>query len=208
MSLIPLPPLPFAPEALEPVISAQTMDFHYGKHHRGYVDKLNGQLPGTGLDQTSLPDIVRSAWKTGNQGVFNNAAQAWNHAFYWASLSPRASTPSGEIEARIVRDFGSTEQLLASLMDAAMAQFGSGWAWVVAEGERLKVVTTSNADSPLVHEDQLPLLTIDVWEHAYYLDYQNDRRRYLEAVATKLLNWDMAAERLASQVAMESETVS
>ncbi|MGE0621270.1 MAG: superoxide dismutase [Pseudomonadales bacterium] len=193
---ISLPTLPFPQNALAPVISERTMEFHYGKHHLGYVDKLNVQLHGTGLEQSTLPEIIRSAWRSGNQAVFNNAAQAWNHDFYWYSLRPQPAAPDTELQALIDRDFGSTAKLLESLVDAALKQFGSGWAWLVWDADRLKVVTTSNADCPLVHDGQTALLTIDVWEHAYYLDYQNDRKRYVEAVANKLLDWEAAASRL------------
>lgn len=193
---ISLSPLPYAQDALAPVVSARTMDFHYGKHHRGYVDKLIAQLSGTDLEHSNLEDIVRSAWRSGNQSTFNNAAQAWNHDFFWHSLSPDSGPPGTELEILINRDFGSRPELLKSLVDAALAQFGSGWAWLVVDGGHLRIVTTSNADCPLVHEGQTALLTIDVWEHAYYLDYQNDRKRYVETLAASLLNWDAASARL------------
>ena len=193
---ISLPPLPFKADALAPVISERTMDYHYGKHHRGYVDKLTDQIRDTELARRPLAEVARVAWESGNLPVFNNAAQAWNHEFFWSSLSPEPGVPDGTLAPLITRDFGTVQQLTDQLVTAAMSQFGSGWVWLVWEADRLKVVTTANADSPLLYERQLPLLTIDVWEHAYYLDYQNDRKRYAEALVSQLLNWNAANDRL------------
>ena len=194
---IQLPPLPYAEDALAPVISANTIGFHYGKHHKGYVDKLNGMIAGTDLAGLSLEEIVkRTAGAADKQGVFNNAAQVWNHTFYWKSMKPNGGgPPSGELAQRVDAAFGGFENFKKQFSAAAVGQFGSGWAWLVADGVALKIVTTSNADTPLVR-GQMPLLTVDVWEHAYYLDYQNRRADYAGAVLDKLLNWDFAAANL------------
>ena len=195
MPAITLPPLPYALDALEPVISARTLATHHGKHHKAYVDKLNKAITGTALAALPLETIIRrTADVKAKADVFNNAAQAWNHSFYWRSLRPDGGgTPSATLQARIRRDFGSLAALRKELATAATGQFGSGWAWLVVDRGKLAVVKTSNADLPLVH-DQKALLTIDVWEHAYYLDYQQRREDYATAVIDKLLNWEFAAE--------------
>lgn len=193
-----LPPLPYGESALEPVISARTVAVHYGKHHRGYLDNLNKLLAGTELAVWPLERVVAAtAGKAEQAAIFNNAAQLWNHTFYWQSLSPTGGgEPPEGLRERLVAAFGSVEACKKELAAAALSQFGSGWAWLVAEGAALKLVKTSNADTPLVH-GQRPLLVIDVWEHAYYLDYQNRRADYVNAVLEKLLNWRFAAENLA-----------
>jgi Fe-Mn family superoxide dismutase len=195
MPAIALPPLPVALDALEPVISARTLATHHGKHHKTYVDKLNKAITGTALAGLPLETIVRrTADVKAKMDVFNNAAQAWNHSFYWRSLRPDGGgTPPAALQARIRRDFGSLAALRKELAAAATGQFGSGWAWLVVDRGKLAVVKTGNADLPLVHNQQ-PLLTIDVWEHAYYLDYQQRREDYANAVIDKLLNWEFAAE--------------
>jgi Fe-Mn family superoxide dismutase len=198
-----LPALPYAETALEPVISAKTIGFHYGKHHKGYVDNLNKLVAGTELAGASLEEIVK---KTGGvpekQGIFNNAAQVWNHTFYWKSLKPGGGgKPVGELAKKLDAAFGSFENYKKEMAAAALSQFGSGWAWLVVEAGALKVVKTGNADTPLTR-GQVPLLTIDVWEHAYYLDYQNRRADYVNAVIDKLLNWEFAQENL---LALRSE---
>jgi len=197
-TMIELPPLPYAEDALAPVISAQTISFHYGKHHKGYVDKLKELVAGTEFANASLEDIcVKTAEDKRRAALFNNAAQIWNHNFYWTSLAPKAGgKPEGELLKRIEADFGSFDKLRTELIEAAMGQFGSGWAWLVLDKDKLAVTRTGNADLPLVH-GQKPLLTIDVWEHAYYLDYQNRRKDYATAVVDKLLNWKFAATQLA-----------
>ncbi len=194
---ITLPPLPYADTALDPVISANTIGFHYGKHHKAYVDNLNKLIAGSELAELGLEEIIRrTAGKPDNVAIFNNAAQTWNHTFYWNSLAPRGGgKPSGTLAARIEKDFGSFEACRQQLLDAAVGQFGSGWAWLVVDQGALKVVKTPNADLPLT-AGQTPLLTIDVWEHAYYLDYQNRRADYVSAVIDKLLNWEFAAKNL------------
>jgi Fe-Mn family superoxide dismutase len=193
-----LPPLPYADNALAPVITAQTIGFHYGKHHKTYVDNLNKLVPGTDLDGRSLEDIVRAtAGVADRAGVFNNAAQVWNHTFYWKSLRPNGGgTPTGPIADRINAAFGGFDTFKKEFANAAVTQFGSGWAWLVADAGALKIVKTGNAEVPFT-KGQKPLLTIDVWEHAYYLDYQNRRADYVAAVIDKLINWEFASENLA-----------
>lgn len=196
---ISLPALPYAQDALAPVISAQTVSFHYGKHHQGYVTTLNKLLPGTPFDGKALEDVIReSAGKAQYATVFNNAAQVWNHAFYWTSLAPQGSQPSAALTEAINKAFGSMSGCQAALADAAMKQFGSGWAWLVSEKGTLKVVKTPNAETPITQKGLTPLLTIDVWEHAYYLDWQNRRADYVNAVLDKLANWTFASERFAN----------
>jgi len=193
-----LPPLPYSDNALEPVISAKTLSFHHGKHHKTYVETTNKLIAGTGLADLPLEAIVRAAaGKPDRTAIFNNAAQAWNHDFYWKSLKPRGGgEPAGELKHKVESDFGSCAACTQELASAALAQFGSGWAWLVADGSRLKVLKTADAENPLT-QGLKPLLAIDVWEHAYYLDYQNRRADHVQAVIEKLLNWPFAAENLA-----------
>jgi Fe-Mn family superoxide dismutase len=188
-----LPPLPYAENALDPVISANTLSFHYGKHHKAYVDNLNKLISGTELADSSLEEIIAAtAGNADKAGIFNNAAQVWNHTFYWNSLSPRGGgEPPSDLKKKIDSSFGSLDACKKELATAATTQFGSGWAWLAQDGDKLKVVKTGNADSPLT-KGMKPLLTIDVWEHAYYLDYQNRRPDYVNAVLDKLINWDFA----------------
>jgi Fe-Mn family superoxide dismutase len=193
-----LPPLPYAHDALEPVISAETLSFHYGKHHKDYVLKLNQLVEGTryvGLSLESL--IMRTAGKAEHAAIFNNAAQAWNHTFYWHSLTPKTGdgVPTA-LNEKIRASFGTLATLKEQLAKAAIEQFGSGWAWLVLDGSDLRVISTGNSDDPLPKRLK-PLLTIDVWEHAYYLDYQNRRADHVHAVLDQLINWEFAAENLA-----------
>lgn len=192
-----LPSLPFADSALAPVISANTLSFHYGKHHKAYVDNLNNLVKGTELESATLEKIIGdSAGKADRAGLFNNAAQIWNHTFYWNCLTPGGGgKPGGRLASMIDSDLGGYDQFRKDFAAAAVSQFGSGWGWLVAEGGKLKVVKTANAEVPFTR-GQTPLLTIDVWEHAYYLDYQNRRGDYVNAVIDKLLNWGFAAEKL------------
>ena len=192
-----LPPLPYPDNALAPVVSAQTLGFHYGKHHKTYVDNLNKLIQGSGLEGRSLEDIVKATSGVADKaGIFNNAAQVWNHTFYWNSLRPNGGgKPPAAVGQKLDAAFGSFDNFKKELANAAVTQFGSGWAWLVAEGGQLKVVKTGNAEVPFT-KGQKPLLTIDVWEHAYYLDYQNRRADYVAAVIDKLLNWDFAAANL------------
>jgi Fe-Mn family superoxide dismutase len=192
-----LPPLPFADSALAPVISASTVSFHYGKHHRGYVDTLNKLVAGTELADLSLEKIIMATvGKADKAAIFNNAAQIWNHTFYWSSLRPNGGgEPPVALKQKIEASFGTVDTCKKDLATAATTQFGSGWVWLVSAGDTLKVVKTGNAETPLT-TNMKPLITIDVWEHAYYLDYQNRRADYVNAVLDKLINWDFAAENL------------
>jgi Fe-Mn family superoxide dismutase len=193
---ITLPDLPFAKDALAPVISANTLDFHYGKHHKAYVDNLNKLIAGTELENKSLEEIIKiSAKDSAKAGVFNNAAQVWNHSFYWNCLKKSGGTPEGAIAAKINAVWGNFDKFAEELKNAGVTQFGSGWAWLVLDGDQLKITKTANADTPLAH-GQKALLTIDVWEHAYYLDYQNRRPDYLAAVIQNLINWDFVNANL------------
>jgi superoxide dismutase, Fe-Mn family len=193
-----LPPLPFADDALEPVISAKTLSFHHGKHHRTYVENTNKLIAGTELADLPLDQIVTAtAGRADRANIFNNAAQAWNHSFYWRCLKPEGGgEPPTALEQKMEEAFGSVDACKKELADNAIAQFGSGWAWLVLEGSKLKVVKTANADTPLA-QGLRPLLTIDVWEHAYYIDYQNKRADHVKAVIDRLANWEFAAENLA-----------
>lgn len=192
-----LPPLPYAEDALAPHISAQTISFHYGKHTKAYYDTVNKMIAEKGLAGLSLEKIFLDAAKSPDgAALFNNAAQAFNHTFYWQGLTPGgAKAPSGKLARLVDQSFGSFDALKKELTAAAVSQFGSGWAWLVREGDALKVVKTSNAENPL-QKQQTPLLTIDVWEHAYYLDYQNRRPDYVKAVLENLVNWDIVAAHL------------
>jgi Fe-Mn family superoxide dismutase len=190
-----LPPLPYAENALEPVIAAKTMGFHYGKHHKGYVDNLNKLIAGTPLADLSLEKIIAStAGLPDKTAIFNNAAQAWNHTFYWSSMTPKGGgKPPAALKQQIEASFVSLDACKKELASAAVSQFGSGWAWLVLEDGKLKVVKTGNAGVPLT-TGMRPLLAIDVWEHAYYLDYQNLRADYVDAVLDKLINWEFALQ--------------
>ena len=189
---ITLPPLPWAKDALAPHISAETIDFHYGKHHQTYVTNLNKLIEGKPEAAKSLEDIVKSS----DGGMFNNAAQVWNHTFYWNSMKPKGGgAPSGRLLEAVNRDFGSVQKLKDDFAEAAKTQFGSGWAWLVVEGGKLKVVKTANADLPMKH-GQKALLTCDVWEHAYYIDFRNRRPDYVAAFLEHLVNWDFAAKNM------------
>jgi superoxide dismutase, Fe-Mn family len=186
-----LPPLPYAADALAPVLSAETLQLHHGKHHKKYVDTMNELLQKEPVKGTTLEDIVRSS----KGKLFNNAAQAWNHDFYWHSLSPKKTRPTGALLNRVERDFGSFEQFVEKFAKASLDQFGSGWGWLVEKDGKLQVVTTSDADTPMAHGIRC-LLTVDVWEHAYYVDYRQERERYLSAVIGERLNWEFAERNL------------
>ncbi|HOD29604.1 MAG TPA: superoxide dismutase [Syntrophales bacterium] len=194
---ISLPELPFAPDALAPVISVRTLEFHHGKHHRAYVDNANKLIAGTDLDTAAPEDIIRkTAGDAAKAGIFNNVAQAWNHAFYWQGIKPGGGGPPvGPVADRIKAAWGDYAAFVEAFKTAGTTQFGSGWVWLVADGEALKIVKTANADTP-VAQGLKPLLTIDVWEHAYYLDWQNRRPDYLAAVIDKLINWDFVNRQL------------
>jgi Fe-Mn family superoxide dismutase len=208
---IELPNLPYPYDALEPYISGATLTTHYGKHHRAYVDKTNALVNDTPLAGATLEAIAqasaqRAAADPAMRTLFNNAAQAWNHAFYWSSLRPQGGRgPQGALAARIRAEFGDEERFATAFKAAATGHFGSGWAWLVLDGKALKVMTTSNADTPIVH-GQVPLLVIDVWEHAYYLDHQERRAAYVAGAVDHLLNWEFAGrnfERAAGRTSPE-----
>jgi Fe-Mn family superoxide dismutase len=188
-----LMPLPYALDALAPSISADTLTTHHGAHHKTYVDKVNAAIAGTDLENASVEDITKAAKEQGKKPLFNSAAQTWNHGFYWYSLAPTKSTPSAALAAAIDSAFGSIDELLTKLKAEAVDHFASGWAWLVSEGGTLKVVSTHDADTAWLNGAN-PLLTIDVWEHAYYIDVKNKRPEYVGAVIANLLNWEFASE--------------
>ncbi len=192
-----LPELPYAPTALEPHMSANTFSFHYNKHHQAYVTNLNNLIKDTPLANMSLEEIIMdSAKDPSKQGIFNNAAQVWNHTFFWHSMKPNGGgAPKGKIGEKINADFGSYDAFKDAFKQAATTQFGSGWAWLVLEGDKLKVMKTGNADLPMAHK-QKAILTLDVWEHAYYLDYQNRRPDFVTAFLEHLVNWEFAEANL------------
>jgi len=193
-----LPDLPYEQNALEPHISAETLGFHHGKHHAAYVSKMNAAIEGSDAESLSLEDLVRKAARDGDQGLFNNAAQTWNHTFYWNSMTPSGGgAPTGDLADRINRDFGSLDGFRKAFADAGATQFGSGWAWLVVKDGKLEVRKTLNAETPLTEEGVVPLLTMDVWEHAYYLDFQNRRPDYISTFLDKLVSWEFAAKNLA-----------
>ena len=193
-----LPKLPYAENALEPYISARTISFHYGKHHAGYVKNTNKLIKGTPFEKESLEKIiVATVDKPDQVNLFNNAAQVWNHTFYWNSMKPSGGAPGGALLKQIEADFGSLDKLREEFLKTAVSQFGSGWGWLVVDGGKLKVIKTGNADTPIAHGLK-PILTIDVWEHAYYLDYQNLRAKYVKGLLDHLMNWDFAAKNFAA----------
>ena len=193
---ITLPDLPYAKGDLAPHISENTLDFHYGKHHKAYVEKTNAAIDGTALNDASLEEIVRHAAGK-DQGLFNNAAQVWNHTFYWNSMTPNGGgEASGDVAAAIKDAFGGYDGFKEAFADAGASQFGSGWAWLVARDDKLEVRKTLNAETPVTEDGVTPLLTMDVWEHAYYLDYQNKRPDYIDAFLDHLVNWDFVNANL------------
>ncbi|HEX4928444.1 MAG TPA: superoxide dismutase [Burkholderiales bacterium] len=189
-----LPPLPYAEDALAPVISAETIQFHYGKHHRKYVEVTNQLLEQEKAQARTLEELVRSS----SGKLFNNAGQVWNHNFYWQSLSAKPAKPGAALRQQLERDFGSYEAFVDRFCAAAVGQFGSGWAWLVQKDGKLEVMATSNAESPMAKGIRC-LLTVDVWEHAYYIDYRNERDRYAKALVEQRLNWDFAERNLTSK---------
>ncbi|ANV83130.1 superoxide dismutase [Picosynechococcus sp. PCC 7003] len=194
-----LPALPYDYTALEPHISKSTLEFHHDKHHAGYVSKYNDAVAGTDMDSKSIEDVIKAvAADPAKAGLFNNAAQAWNHSFYWNCMKPGGGgQPTGALADKINADFGSFDKFVEAFKTAGATQFGSGWAWLVLDNGTLKVTKTGNAGNPMT-EGQTPLLTMDVWEHAYYLDYQNRRPDYISTFLTSLVNWDFVAANLAA----------
>jgi Fe-Mn family superoxide dismutase len=192
-----LMPLPFARDALGESMSAETLDYHHGKHHRAYVDKVNKAIEDGGAESGSLVEVIRSARSKGNQTLFNNSAQIWNHNFFWNCLTPPASQrPTGRLAEMIDGSFGSTDALLAKLKEEATGHFSNGWAWLVLDRDALKITSLHDADSPVVHDGMQPLLTLDVWEHAYYIDYRNDRGAFADKVLANIVNWEFVARNL------------
>ncbi len=191
-----LPNLPYDMDALDPHVSAETLSYHYDKHHRGYIDKLNKQIEGSSYDGLPLEQVIITARNKADIDVLNNAAQAWNHDFLWKSMSPNGGgTPDGALKQLLDGAFKNTDVFKTEFKKAASSLFGSGWTWLVLERGKPKILNTSNADSP-VGTQLIPLLVLDVWEHAYYLDYQNERARYIDSFLDNLVNWDFAAQNL------------
>ena len=189
-----LPPLPYAQDALAPHISAETLEYHYGKHHQTYVTNLNKLVEGTEFENAALEDVILKS----DGGLFNNSAQVWNHTFYWNSMTPDGGgAPTGEVADAINSAFGSYDSFVDKFKEAAATQFGSGWAWLVDSGSGLEIMKTSNADLPMKHNAKA-ILTIDVWEHAYYIDFRNARPNYISTFIDSLINWDFVAQNLAS----------
>jgi Fe-Mn family superoxide dismutase len=192
-----LPALPYARNALAPHISENTLNFHYGKHHQAYVDNLNKLVAGTPMENQALEEVVRQSWAEKKTPVFNNAGQVWNHTFYWHSMKPAGGgQPTGLVADKIKQAFGDYDGFKKAFAEAGATQFGSGWAWLVLNGGKLEVRKTPNAETPLTEKGVTPILTMDVWEHAYYLDFQNARPRYIDAFLNELVNWDFANQNL------------
>ena len=191
-----LPDLPFDRAALAPHMSAETLDSHHGKHHKAYVDKTNGMLADKGLENASLIEVITAAKDNSDNKLFNNAAQIWNHSFFWQCLAPAGSTAiSGELKTMVERDFGSADAMLEKLATESTDHFASGWGWLVLDGSKLKVTSLHDADTPAVN-GLVPLLTLDVWEHAYYIDYRNERPRFVKSVLDNIVNWNFVAQNL------------
>jgi Fe-Mn family superoxide dismutase len=194
-----LPPLPYDRAALEPHMSAETLGFHHGKHHHAYIEKTNELVEKQRLGGRSLVEIVRHAYETGDHPLFDNAAQAWNHSFFWQCLTSSKTQPSARLSALVDASFGSLDALLGKFEEEAVAHFASGWAWLVLRDGRLEITSFHDADTPIVHSGHAPLLTIDLWEHAYYVDYRNERPKFAKAVVGNLINWEFASENLDGQ---------
>lgn len=192
-----LPELPFARDALDPHMSAETLEFHHGKHHQAYVDKVNGMVGEKGLAGASLSAVIRAARERGEAGLSNNAGQFWNHNFFWQCLAPpEGQRPGGRLAGLIEESFGGAGALLTALKKEAVGHFGSGWAWLVLDRGSLRITSLHDGDCPVAHEGMQPLLTLDVWEHAYYIDYRNRRPDFVDAVLGNLVNWDFVAQNL------------
>jgi len=192
-----LPELPYAKDALGPHMSAETLEFHHGKHHKAYVDKTNRLLEEEKLGGAPLSEVIRGAKKSGNSKLFNNSAQLWNHSFFWQCLAPaQGQKPDGRLARLIDEGFGGTNAMLDTLAEEAVNHFSNGWAWLVLDRDRLKIVSLHDADTPLVHDNMVPLFTLDVWEHAYYIDYRNERPKFVGEVLKNIVNWDFVARNL------------
>jgi len=191
-----LPDLPFPKDAFGDTISSKTFDFHHGELHRAYVDKTNAAIEGGDLAGAKLSEVIKAAKEQGDQGLFNNSAQVWNHSFYWQCLSPSKQNPSGKLAALIEESFGSTDDMLEAFKNEATSHFASGWAWLIRNGDDLEITSLHDADTPVAHDGMQPLLTLDVWEHAYYLDFQNARADYVDALLSRAINWEFVAKNL------------
>ncbi|MBS0480999.1 MAG: superoxide dismutase [Proteobacteria bacterium] len=191
-----LPDLPYAKDSFGSILSAEIFDYHHGKHHQAYVTQTNDQVGPAGLEGASLSEVIAKAKAGGNAKLFNASAQVWNHSFYWQCLSPEGQQPTGKLKDMIVRDFGSQDELLAKLKAESVGHFASGWGWLVLDGDTLKITSLHDADTPMVHDGMKPLLTLDVWEHAYYIDYRNARPNYVDALLGKAINWEFVAMNL------------
>jgi superoxide dismutase, Fe-Mn family len=195
-----LPDLPYAKDALAPHMSGETLEYHHGKHHKAYVDKTNSLAGEAGLDGRSLSEVIRAAREQGAKGLFNNSAQLWNHSFFWQCLAPpEGQKPSGKLAAMIEDKFGTLDTMLAKLKEEAVGHFASGWAWLVLDGDALDITSLHDADTPVAHEGMKPLLTLDVWEHAYYIDYRNERPKFAESVLGNIINWEFVGKNLDGQ---------
>ena len=209
-----LPDLPFAKDALAPHMSAETLEFHHGKHHATYVKKTNELIEGkSDLAGASLVELVRKASQSSEKKLFNNSAQLWNHSFFWQCLSPETQQPSGRLAQLIDDGFGGIDPMLQKLGDEAVNHFSNGWAWLALDRDQLKITSLHDADTPLVHDGMVPLFTLDVWEHAYYIDYRNERPKFVASVLSNIVNWDFVAQNLdgkgaerADQEAAEART--
>jgi Fe-Mn family superoxide dismutase len=192
-----LPDLPYSEDALGEYMSAETLQYHHGKHHRAYVDKVNGWIAEKGLAGASLSEVIRRARTNGDKGLFNNSAQVWNHSFFWQCLAPaEGQKPTGRLAEMINTAFGGTEAMLTKLQEEAVGHFASGWAWLVLDGGSLKITSLHDADTPVVYDGMKPLFTLDVWEHAYYIDYRNARPKFAQSVLGNIVNWDFVAQNL------------
>ncbi len=192
-----LPDLPYPKNALGGFMSAETLDFHHGKHHRAYVDKTNTLIEEGGLERAPLSRVIRAAKDKGDSPLFNNSAQLWNHSFFWQCLAaPEGQRPTGQLGEMIDEAFGSADQMLAKLKEEAVGHFSNGWAWLVLDRDELRIISLHDADTPVVHDGMRPLLTLDLWEHAYYIDYRNDRPTFVEKVLGNVINWEFVAQNL------------
>lgn len=201
-----LPDLPYPKDALGDFMSAETFDYHHGKHHKAYVDKVNGWIDEKGLAGKTLNQVIALAKDKGDKGLFNNAAQIWNHTFFWQCLAPaEGQKPEGKLAGLIDEAFGGTDALLAKLKDEAVGHFGSGWAWLVLNGGKLEITSLHDADTPVVYDGMKPLLTLDVWEHAYYVDYRNARPVFAEKVLGNVINWEFVAQNLDGEGASRAD---
>jgi Fe-Mn family superoxide dismutase len=201
-----LPELPYPKDALAPHISAETLEFHWGKHHRAYFTKTNDAVQSRqDLSGASLVEIIRKARQESDNKLFNNSAQAWNHSFFWQCLRPEKQQPTGRLSEMIDSEFGGVEPMLQKLGEEAVNHFSNGWAWLVLDRDQLKITSLHDADTPLVHDDMVPLFTLDVWEHAYYIDYRNERPKFVTSVLSNIVNWDFVARNLDGQGAMRAD---